>query len=137
MVMCMTAHAQTRQEIITTITLASIAGGVDPDVAIAIATVESGLNPKARGALGEVGVFQLRPEFHNVVPGSPNHNVLIGVAYLVQLKTKFSPKYGDAWFVLFNYGPNKPPKNPRDTKYYRKVTKEIERLKFKKYLAVR
>ncbi len=38
--------------------------GIDPNVALAIATVESGINQFAIGSKGEVGVFQLRPEFY-------------------------------------------------------------------------
>lgn len=47
--------------------------GIDPNMALAIATVESNLNPAAIGSLGEVGVFQLRPEFY-----LPNHKISIG-----------------------------------------------------------
>jgi hypothetical protein len=38
--------------------------GIDPDLALAIATVESNINQYAIGPVGEVGVFQLRPEFY-------------------------------------------------------------------------
>lgn len=42
----------------------SLQMGFDPNMAIAIAQYESSLNPKAVGAIGEVGLFQLRPEFY-------------------------------------------------------------------------
>lgn len=38
-------------------------GGVDPRVARSVASVESGLNPKAVGSAGEVGLFQIKPEY--------------------------------------------------------------------------
>lgn len=38
--------------------------GWERDYAVAVATCESGLDPNATGALGEVGLFQLRPEYH-------------------------------------------------------------------------
>ena len=116
-------------------TIASVAG-LDPDLALAIATVESGLNPNVVGGLGEIGLFQLRPQYHKVFKGHPEHNMLIGIAYLAELQKKYSRKYGDAWFVLYNYGPYNPPKYPRQTAYYKKVMKELNRLKLKEYLAI-
>lgn len=132
-----TTQAESKKEIIRQITDTATVAGIDPDLAIAIAMVESSLNPKAVGALNEQGLFQLRPEYHPVVIGNTTHNILVGVTYLLELKTKNKEKYGYAWFVLYNTGPYNPPKNPRQTKYYKKVVREINKLKVQRYLAVR
>lgn len=130
------SFGQTKQVIAQNIrTVASVAG-LDPDLAVAIATIESGLNPNVVGGLGEIGLFQLRPEYHKVFKGHPEHNMLIGIAYLAELQKKYSKKYGDAWFVLYNYGPYNPPKQPKQTEYYKKVMKEFNRLKIKNMFAV-
>lgn len=130
------SEAQSKKEIEKKIISIASASGLDPDVVLAIATVESSLNPLAVGALNEQGLFQLRPEFHPVIIGNAEHNILVGVAYLLELKTKFSKKYGNAWFVMFNYGPYNPPSAPAKTKYYQKVMTEVNKLKFKRYLVM-
>lgn len=92
--------------------------GVSPSLALAIADVESGMNPDAVGALGEVGVFQLRPEYHST--GDVQQNIDAAIQYLVTLKTKCSG-YGNAYFVCFNYGYARRLKRPDQFPYYRKV----------------
>jgi soluble lytic murein transglycosylase-like protein len=129
------AFGESKTQIASQIATVASASGLDPDIAVAIATVESGLNPNAVGGLGEIGLFQLRPEYHRVIKHNGNHNILVGVAYLVELKTKWAGKYGDAWFVLYNYGPHNVPKHPRQTVYYSRVMKELGRLKAARYLA--
>lgn len=49
--------------IATMIVTISISMGFDPNVALSVAMTESTLNPNAIGGIGEVGLFQLRPEF--------------------------------------------------------------------------
>lgn len=127
------ANAETRLEIENKIRVEASNAGLDPDLAVAIATVESGLNPKAVGLLNEQGLFQLRPEFH-LLNGSVNNNVKVGVRYLTQLRNAAKGCYGNAWFVLYNYGPGRPPKRPELTKYYKKVMKEMNVIKTNRYL---
>lgn len=97
--------------------------GVDPQLAVAIAVVESGMNPEARGALGEVGLFQLRPEFHPVVEGDPSHNIKVAIRYLAYVKERCAPIYGDAWFICYNTGPHRKERltRPHEFPYYKKV----------------
>lgn len=131
------AHAENgKQKIVRQITSAAEVAGIDPDLALAIATVESNLNPNALGSMGEIGIFQLRPEYHNTIKGNAKHNILVGIAYLLELKTKYSAKYEHTWFVLFNYGPNNPPKEPTKTQYYQRVMFQLNKLKVQRYLAM-
>lgn len=49
--------------IATMIVTISVSMGFDPNVALSVAMTESRLNPDAIGGIGEVGLFQLRPEY--------------------------------------------------------------------------
>lgn len=100
----------------------SIENGLDPDLAVAIAITESSLNPNAIGDLGEIGLFQLRPEYHNVKKGNVVNNVIVAVKYLVKVKELCEHKYDNAWFICFNTGPYKKIKvEPTEFSYYKKV----------------
>lgn len=117
-----TAHGQSRQEVVEIIREASIRHSLNPELTIAIATVESGLNPDAIGSKGEIGVFQLRPEYHAVRPGNVKQNVEVALIYLSEIRCKWEPVYGDAWFIKFNLGPNyRQIKYPTKFAYYQKV----------------
>ena len=126
-------NAQTKKEIIHSIRNEANVAGIDPDLALAVAIVDSGLNPKAVGVLNEQGLFQLRPEYHKL-NGQVSNNIKVGVKYLALLKSKSNGAFGNAWFVLFNYGPHNAPKAPEQTKYYKKVMREISKIKTERYL---
>jgi soluble lytic murein transglycosylase-like protein len=130
------SDANSSKEIIKQIQATSKVAGIDPDLTLAIATVESGLNPNAIGGLNEIGLFQLRPEYHNVTIGDFKQNILVGVSYLSYVKSKCWNKYKDAWFVGFNYGPKCKLVYPKRTAYYKKVMREINKIKVKKYLSL-
>ena len=80
--------------------------GVDPALALAVAQQESGINQGARGAAGEVGVFQLMPGTASdlgVNPYNETENIEGGISYLAQLYRQF----GD-WtkaLAAYNGGP--------------------------------
>jgi len=80
--------------------------GVPPFLAVAVATRESGLNQGARGAAGEIGVFQLMPGTAaglGVDPTDLGQNIDGGVRYLSQMYQQF----GDWKTALeaYNAGP--------------------------------
>ncbi len=79
--------------------------GVDPNLALAVARQESGLNQSARGAAGEIGVYQLMPATAadlGVNPYDAAGNVQGGVAYLRRQIDRF----GDlaAALAAYNWG---------------------------------
>lgn len=98
--------------------------GLDPALLVAIAQHESAFDPNAKGALGEIGLFQLRPEFHpGTRAGDVRGNIHLAARYLALLRDICGPTYGPAWFLCFNRGPNAPvPADPKATDYYKRVT---------------
>lgn len=66
--------------------------GVPPDIADAVAAVESGYDPAALGAVGEIGLMQVRPETAAMLGfrgdlaelARPEVNIHYGVTYLSQ-----------------------------------------------------
>ncbi len=103
---------------------------LDPKLLIAISKVESNHNHKAVGKLGEQGAFQLRPEFHEgVTGGSYRTHVRIAARYLALVRDICTPTYADAWFVCYNSGPYRRLEDPKQTRYYQRVTAEYERLR--------
>lgn len=101
---------------------AALEHGIDPDLALAIAEVESKFNPNAVGALGEIGIFQLRPEFHAVTAGDVRGNARTAMAYLNTIRRPCAHKYGDGFWVCYNRGPNSKKVEKIETlPYYKKV----------------
>lgn len=121
------SKAQSKEQVETTIREAAQANGIDADLALAIAEVESGMNPQAVGHLGEQGVFQLRPEFHAVIPGNTKNNANLAMRYLARLREACAD-YGDAYFICFNMGEGKRVKHPTLFPYYVKVQRVRQRL---------
>lgn len=121
------AVAEDKRDIVKIIRASAIHYGIDPEVAVAIAKTESSLNPKAIGGAGEVGLFQLHPEFHKVERGNIHNNVNVAMKYLVQVKNICEPKYKDAWLICFNLGPyySKTIRYPTKFPYFIKVRKNI------------
>lgn len=69
--------------------------GIDPRLAVALAYRESGLNPKAKGSSGEVGLMQVMPAtakgmgFTPDELADPSKNIEIGLTYLKRGLEKF------------------------------------------------
>lgn len=80
--------------------------GVHPGLALAVAQRESQLNPDAIGKLGEIGLFQLRPDAALQVGATPEDrsdpikNITIGVKYLKHLNEQYG---GDVQKTLMAY----------------------------------
>ena len=87
--------------------------GVDPALAAAIMTVESGGDPNAYGSAGEIGLMQILPStakwINNVEPAQlydPATNIQTGTAYL---RYCIDRKAGNvsAGICGYNYGPDR------------------------------
>lgn len=97
------------------------AAGVPPSIALAVAQQESSFNQSARGAAGEIGVFQLMPGTAaslGVNPTDLTQNIQGGVNYLAQMYAQF----GD-WptaLAAYNAGPGNVSKGiiPASTQSY-------------------
>lgn len=108
---------------------------MDPRLIAAVIAVESNFNAKAVGAShGEIGLMQLRPEFHMLyVKGLDKRrkqlfdvdtNIATGVKYIAGLKEVFGTKSTGIRFIEhYNIGPNKKAKTfkytAKVTRYYR------------------
>lgn len=84
---------------------------MDHKLAIAVAKHESGLNVNATGALKEVGLFQLRPEFVKEYTRAelydPRINIMVGVKRLAETKKKCKHKGKSEFLVCYNCGVTK------------------------------
>jgi soluble lytic murein transglycosylase-like protein len=81
--------------------------GVDPNLAVAVATKESSLNPGAVSPTGALGLFQLLPSTAaglGVDPYDVNQNIAGGITYLKQMLQQFG---GNVYLALsaYNAGP--------------------------------
>lgn len=101
---------------------ASTKYGIEPQLVYAIITVESNFNRYAVGAShGEIGLMQLHPKYFPKATFEVSNNIDQGVKYLAYVQKLCQPKYGEAWFVCYNVGPNRFLKHPTKHLYYRKV----------------
>jgi len=85
----------------------ALAQGVPPAIALAVAQQESSFNPNARGAAGEIGLFQLMPATATslgVDPTDVGENISGGISFLAQL----FQKYGNWTAALSAYNSGSP-----------------------------
>lgn len=82
--------------------------GLDPKLAVAVATAESGLAPDAVSSAGAVGVMQLMPETAQALGvrniNDPRENIDAGVRYLKQMLDSFNGDVAKA-IAAYNAGP--------------------------------
>jgi soluble lytic murein transglycosylase-like protein len=90
------------------ITTAASKYGVDPKLALALATEESALNPSAVSSVGAVGIYQLMPatsDYFGVTdPTDPAQNIDAGVHYLSMVMSQFGGNVSAALTAL-DWGP--------------------------------
>lgn len=121
----------TKEAIVALIVAYSKIFGVDPQVAVSVAKVESRLEVEATGQLGEVGLFQIRPEFYPMLTKaqirSPETNIMLGVRMLAKCKKTCIHQEGISWLVCYNYGPGNAEKvrHPSLFPYVRQVEEEM------------
>lgn len=93
--------------------------GVSPQVAVAVATVESNLNPNAIGGQGEIGLFQIMP---NLVKSTgftkkqllnPIINAYVGIKMIKHAEQACIHRHNVDFLVCYNAGV----KNARKIKY--------------------
>lgn len=93
--------------IIDQITQTATQLGVDPNLAIAVATQESSLNPSAISPKGAIGLFQLLPSTAAGLGVNPNdipQNITGGITYLKQMLDQFGGNISLA-LAAYNSGP--------------------------------
>jgi soluble lytic murein transglycosylase-like protein len=105
--------------------------GFNPDVSLAVAQVESNLNPNAIGTKGEIGLYQLMPQFvdkkHNLK--DIRTNIYLGISKLKEEQNNCKHKNDLDFLVCYNMGrtgANKI-KHPSKFSYVKKVKKQIQK----------
>lgn len=104
--------------------------GIKPETAIAVAKVESSLNAEAIGSFGEVGLFQIRPEYSKYTAEelkNPAINVLEGLRILSEAKSRCKHQEGKTWLNCYNLGITGGAriKHPKLYPYYLKVMNRL------------
>ena len=105
----------------------------DASVALAVAKVESNLNPDAIGSLGEIGLYQIRPEYNPSYTKENlfdvHSNIILGIKKLREERKLCPLKTSDLdYLICYNRGRSgaSKVKNPSQDKYLNKVRKEIK-----------
>lgn len=109
--------------------------GIDPNLALAVAKVESGLNMEVVGSKGERGAFQLLPsafpKYTIQELSNPKKNVELGIKHLAWNKKHCKHQGKLNFLVCYNYGIKNAEKvkHPDLFPYVKKVTKEYYKVK--------
>jgi soluble lytic murein transglycosylase-like protein len=108
--------AEEREGVARALAHAEAEHGVPVVVALAMIELESGFDPDARGPAGAIGLMQLQPATARAVARrvgldwqsdrmlrDPETNARLGLAYLVELRTRFGTT--DHALAAYNMGP--------------------------------
>lgn len=111
-----------KADIVQQIRQEAVMQGVDPNIAVAVAKVESNLNPKARGKRGEIGLYQIMP-YHAKGRNLWNtyQNIHFGILLLKKAEIGCGKDMPQSWIVCYNNGMHRRPRHPLLHPYYRKV----------------
>ena len=109
--------------------------GIEPKVALAVASVESSLNPKAIGQAGEIGLFQIMPDIGKKMGYTkkqlkdPVINTYVGLQLLKEAKANCKHKVGLTYLVCYNYGIKNAMrvKHPTKFPYVKRVKKQLDK----------
>lgn len=108
--------------------------GLNPKIAMAVAETESKFNINATGLAGEVGLFQLKPEYVKDYTRkqlyNPSINIRVGIKRLAEIKNRFGKSKNHGWLTVYNCGESraKSIKHPELFPYVLEVNKRIARL---------
>jgi soluble lytic murein transglycosylase-like protein len=108
--------------------------GVDPTLATAVAYTESSLRPDVTGPVGEVGLFQVRPEF-SLIPKPllrrPSVNVTEGLRKLKNAKRRCKYGLNKQYVICYNTGVSGGYRvsSPTEHPYYLKVMSNYAKYK--------
>jgi soluble lytic murein transglycosylase-like protein len=121
-------------EMVNLITVVAQLNGVSPQLAVAVASVESKMNPKAVGSVGEIGLFQVKPSSVGLSRQQlfdPATNIVAGVEYLKHVKKHCHTKEDFTFVICYNAGVTgaKRIKHPKQFSYYKKVMEVKGRIK--------
>jgi len=114
--------------IVKLITFYSLQYGIDPNISISVAAVESGFDSQIIGITNDYGIFQLNPksfpQFTKKQLLDPKTNIMLGVKYLAKMKKECKHKDGINWLTCYNMGKKKASKvkHPALWKYVKKVS---------------
>lgn len=81
--------------------------GIEPKLAAAVINTESSFNPKAVGAIGELGLFQIRPEFSRFSKRQlldPKINIIAGLEMMEYLKRRCPHNKKNTYVICMNLG---------------------------------
>lgn len=102
--------------------------GLDSTLLLSMARVESSFNPRARGAIGEVGLYQLRPEYFGAdASDCPRRNTATAARFLLWHKQRPAcAKFGRYFFLCHNIGATKARKLSLTEARNHPYTKKVE-----------
>lgn len=100
---------------------------LNPKLILAVIEVESRFDQFAVGSLGEIGLLQLRPEFHECASFDIATNIDCGARYLAELRKQCSKDCDRFGFVTsFNTGPGSVIRK-HESDYYKKVLRAFNK----------
>lgn len=123
--------------LVYTIVINAIIAGIDPSVALAVASVESNFNVNAVGLMNEQGVFQIMPQYSKYSIKElkdPAINIKEGMRMLKYAKDNCVHQKDNTFVLCYNLGWSgaKKIKHPQLFPYYKKVMAAREKLKQQK-----